>query len=140
MARGCCCLIVLFGMIGCGNPTAKFEEGEPAVTPQWDALTQLTSEELSMPLEMSAMNEDWDGVKQAVQNSQFQEAVDGFADSEIPAEFATEERKKAKDDAVAQLKQLIELATSNAGGDQLKAAYEAYQKALTLVEKPAPAE
>jgi len=136
MKQTLCGLVVACTLVGCGNPAAKFQEGA-VETPTWEALEKLRSEEVLMPVGMAAMNEDWKGLKEQVTRSEFKAAVDGFAKAEIPSKFATDERKAAKEQAVADLRKLIEAAESGASDADLKSAYETVDKSLADVSKAA---
>ena len=132
----CRLVVVATMMMGCGaDPAAKLRGGA-VKAPQWDALDNITSQELLYPIEMSAQMGDWKGVKTAVAKPEFKAAVDAFANAEIPADFATDARKQAKDEAVKHYRALIEAAEENGADNDLKTAYEAARKSMGVVQKP----
>lgn len=131
----CSSVILVTLMLGCSDPGSKLRGGAVA-TPKWDALEKLTSKDLLYPIEMSAMRNDWKGVKAAVTKPEFKAAVDAFATAEIPSEFATDARKSAKDEAVKHYRALIKEAEGKGSSKVLKAEYEAAKKSIAEVQKP----
>lgn len=131
--------IVSAMMIGCSDPGAKFK-ANPVTYPKWDALDKIFSEEVMRPIAMPAAEKDWSGVKAGAATAEFKAAVDTFAKAEIPAEFASAERKSAKEDAVKHYRALIKAAENNAAASEIQAAYEAATKSMVALRKPVGAE
>ena len=139
MIRFLCGLVVTAAiMAGCSDPAAKFR-GSPAKVVTWDALEKFSSEEVMRPIEMPAAEKDWGGVKAGAGSAEFKAAVEEFASAEIPPEFATEERKSAKDEAVKHYHALIEAAEKDAPASEIQAAYEAATKSMAAVREPVAA-
>lgn len=132
----CTCLMGLL-LLGCSDPAAKFELEQPPAPATWPALEKLTAEEINRPIDESALQEDWAAFKKAVTTSEFKAALEAFAAEEIPAQFATQERKTAKDEAAKAFQEVIRLAESGASGSELKKAYETAQQHLQETAKPA---
>ena len=119
------------------NTDAKFNPKPTAEAPTWAALEKLTSDEIWMNVGMASSAGDWAGLKNAVATEEFKAAVDAFATEEIPGRFATEDRKKAKDELTKALQELVRLAESKANDDEMKSAFESVDKLLRETKKPA---
>ena len=104
--------------------------------PKWDEFVTLTSTEVLMPIDTTFAREDWKGFNKALNNPEFQAALEAFDKSELPAHFAIGERAKAKADVVADYQECIKLAGSNGNTKQLKKAYESARQNLNKVAAP----
>lgn len=119
---------------GCSDPTAKMQIDQEY--PQWDEFTTLTSTEVLMPIDTAFAQENWKGLSKALNSPEFKAALDAFEQSELPSQFATEERAKAKADAVTQYHECIKIAGSNGNKKKLKEAYESARQNLNKVAAP----
>ncbi len=119
---------------GCSDPAAKMKIDQEY--PRWDEFVTLTSTEVLMPIDTTFAQEDWKGFSKALNNPEFKAALEAFDKSELPSHFATEERAKAKADAVADYRECLKLAGSKGNTRQLKAAYESARQNLNKVAAP----
>jgi|GEM_PF-875451 len=126
----------LFALLvtGCSDPAAKMKIDQEY--PKWDEFVTLTSTEVLMPIDTTFAREDWKGFNKALNNPEFQAALEAFDKSELPAHFAIGERAKAKADVVADYQECIKLAGSNGNTKQLKKAYESARQNLNKVAAP----
>lgn len=124
---------VLF-VTGCSDPAAKMKIDQEY--PQWDEFATLTSTEVLMPIDTAFAQEDWRGLNKALNAPEFKAALDAFEQSELPSQFATDERAKAKADAVTQYRECIKIAGSNGNKKKLKEAYESARQNLNKVAAP----
>ncbi|MEQ8633627.1 hypothetical protein [Gimesia maris] len=133
--RFCCSFsLFVFLIAGCSDPAAKMKIDQEY--PQWDEFVTLTSTEVLMPIDTAFAQEDWKGFNKALNNPEFKAALDAFEKSELPSHFATDERAKAKADAVADYRECIKLAGSNGNTKQIKEAYESARQNLNKVAAP----
>lgn len=127
-------VLLVTGLLGCFGP-APSEQFEYSA-PTWPALEKLTSEELMMPIGMSADAGNWDAVGSLVVAEDFKVAVEEFASTPVPGEWATPERTAAKDKAAENLKALIEAAEQKKPPKELKSLWEAYSQNIQEAAKP----
>ncbi len=134
MKTSLCLLILLAATFGCSG------SGAPTQTvfkpPQWPALDKLSSDDVRSMV-MSAEMGDWDSVKREVSTPEFKAAVDAFASTEVPEEFATDARKQAKEDAAKKFQALV---AAGSGTGSIQETYKAAQDSLAEVRKPDPVE
>jgi hypothetical protein len=128
------CLLFLAAMFGCSSG------GAPPQTelkyPQWEAMDKLSSDDVR-EIVMGAEAGDWQTVKKAASSPDFKAAVDAFASTDVPEEFATDARKQLKEDAVKKFRALIEAAS---GSGSVQEHYEAAYESLKAVRAPDPVE
>lgn len=119
---------------GCSDPGAKMEIEQEY--PQWDEFVTLTSTDVLMPIDTTFAQEDWKGFNKAINSPEFKTALDAFEKSELPSQFSTDERAKAKANAVTQYRECIKIAGANGNKKKLKEAYESARKSLNEVAAP----
>lgn len=127
-------VVVSAALMGCSGGESRIESITPAKAPKWDGLDKLDA--ALYPLQMSADRNDWSGVKAAIGKPEFQSALDAFANSTIPKEFATDARKQAKEEVVTNFR-----GAANAGGAKdIQTAYQSALASLAKVRRPAGGE
>lgn len=127
-------VLLVTGLAGCFGP-APSEQFEYSA-PTWPALEKLTAEELMMPVGMSADAGNWDAVQSLVVADDFKAAVEEFASTPVPGEWATPERTAAKDKAAENLKALIEAAEQKKSPQELKPLWDAYSQSIEEAAGP----
>ncbi len=129
--RGRCIGILLLAWVASGCSSG---DAPPKLTyPVWDELKQLQSPEIMMPIDMPFSTKDMTGFKKGILSPRFAAAVEKFKESEPPQAFADDDRKTAKEEAVASFLKCIELAKSKGSDIDLKKSYEAGRDALRQV-------
>ncbi len=128
------CLLLLAATIGCSSGGAPPQK--ELKYPQWEAMDKLSSDDVR-EIVIGAQEGNWQAVKKAVSSPEFKTAVDTFASTDVPEEFATDARKQLKEEAVQKFRALIE-AASGSGSVQEK--YEAAYESLKAVRAPDPVE
>jgi len=123
--------LLVTGLVGCSKPTGSDQYDYEV--PTWPALEKLTDEELMMPIGMSADHGDWDAVRSLVVADGFKAAVEEFASTPVPRQWATPERTAAKDKAAAGLRALIEAAEKGESPKELEALWAAYSQSISKV-------
>ncbi|MDA1161694.1 MAG: hypothetical protein O3B13_01190 [Planctomycetota bacterium] len=133
-AARCLVMTVILALGGCSDPAASMRKN--IQYPEWDGLTAISSEEVLMPIEMPYERGDMAEFKTAISSEVFAAALDKFEQSEIPADFVTEDRKQAKTAAVENYRKALEAVKSGSSVDDLKSAYEAARSQMKVVGKP----
>lgn len=126
------CLLLLAAAVGCsGTGATPQTELKP---PQWPELDALSSDGVRSMV-MGAEMGDWNAVKKEAASPAFKAAVDAFAATDVPEEFATDARKQAKDDAAKKFQALVE---AGSGKGSIEETYKAAQQSLAAVREPDP--
>lgn len=128
------CFLLLAAAVGCSGTGATPQTELKA--PQWAELDALSSESVRSMV-MGAEMGDWNTVKREAASADFKAAVDSFAATDVPGEFATDARKQAKDDAAKKFQALVE---AGGGKGSIEETYKAAQASLAAVREPDPVE
>jgi hypothetical protein len=128
------CFLLLAAVIGCsGSGATPQTELKP---PQWAELDALSSESVRSMM-MGAEMGDWNAVKTEAASAEFKAMVDAFASTDVPEEFATDARKRAKDDAAKKFQALVE---AGGGKGSIEGTFKAAQESLAAVRAADPVE
>jgi hypothetical protein len=84
---------------------------------------------------MGAEMGDWNTVKKEAASPDFKAAVDAFASTDVPEEFATDARKQAKDDAAKKFQSLVKQEVAAA---RLRKRTRLHKKVWRLFERLIP--
>ncbi len=133
-----CSMLVLLSLfsfsLGCSDPAKEMRINEEY--PDWPELKALQSDEILMPIGTAVGFGDIETAKAELKNPEFKLALDAFESSQLPSGYDSEERSAAKEKAVKQFREAIQLAESNGSNDAVKEAFEEGSAALRVVAAP----
>lgn len=124
------CVVISLLLLGCSNPQLK-ELSKPTQEVTWPELKALQSPEVNMGIIMNAQRGDFAGVKKTASDPKFAELVQAFEESEIPSEFASPAREKAKTRVVSDYKTLVNSAKGVGSPQDIKAAVKSLQEGMS---------
>ncbi len=120
------CLLCLTVGLGCGNPSAKLNTADEAISFEaMETFQSNTSMAVGYPAEMG----DWNAVKIAAASDEYSTGVTALESAELPSELS--DKQEERDAVIAAAKKLQEVAKAGASKDEIEASYNSLLGALT---------